>query len=294
MNICTKKLRIKAFTLVEIMMAIAIVSLLSSIVYVQTGDARDKAVDVKNQKVAKNVEIDLELALIGGLSTVRLLAQSNPSIMVTGAGVATSTDVPGASFDEKYGLSNTNPQNSLADIIESGIVPVGNDFFDTLPKVSSKLNGGISDDIYYISNGSKAIDSKGYEYTCVDPSDLAVRTNTLEGEEYGPVNGYTLIDYNPLSFQFLHLKEIPSEIYFTLSRGDRSDAKKLIIRNYYNNWWLPYRNHPSGENYLPDLPLFQNWIHQYTFSAKLPYYSDADLLQGKTFDERRYGLYTCL
>jgi len=284
----------KGFTLVELVVVIAIVSLLASITYASVSSGRDKAIDAKNKKIATNFETNLELAMLDGLTSVTQLASLNPAVSVSNTGVATSTDVPGASFDIRRGIVNTNPKNSIADIVESGIVPRIDGVLQELPKVSSRLNGGLDEEIYYISNGTQAIDSRGYEYVCVDRANLPLREFVFEGEEYGVYDGYTWISYNPSGFSALLNAEVPSEIYFTLARGDKSNEKRLVVRNYYTNFWLPHRNSEPEEDYLPDLPFFEDWIYDADFSPKMPYYSDDDFAQGKTLNEERLGIYTCL
>jgi|GEM_PF-540598 len=83
MKINTKiKSHIKAFTLIELLVVVAVIGLLSSIVYASVSTARGKASDIKIKTQAYEVMKSVELYQLSANGRVPIFSGSTPGIMV--------------------------------------------------------------------------------------------------------------------------------------------------------------------------------------------------------------------
>ena len=123
----------KAFTLIEILVTVAIISLLSSIVFASLSAAREKAVYVKAKEELRTVETAVELS--------RLSNGSYPVQQYLNSPLKTES-----SFYQEYFSENLPAAPTVSNIISAG--------------------EGEQESYVYISNGETATDSEGTDYYC--------------------------------------------------------------------------------------------------------------------------------
>jgi len=130
----------KAFTLIELLVVVAVIGLLSSIVYASVSTAREKAVVAKTSQEIKQLQNAFELSVND--------SGRYPVQMSISAGSLTP--------------SSSVVQNSIGKYI------------NPIPKVSPIIGATSEEDreYVYISNGNRAIDENNVEYYC-DGNDLS-------------------------------------------------------------------------------------------------------------------------
>jgi len=154
MKINTKiKSHIKAFTLIELLVVVAVISLLSSVVYASVSTAREKAVVAKTSKEIKQLQNAFELSVSDSGSYPVQMSVSEGSL---------TPDSPVV-------------QNSIGKYI------------NPIPKVSPIIGANNEEDrdYIYISNGNRAIDEDDVEYYCdgneLSPYEIFYKNNVEVG-----------------------------------------------------------------------------------------------------------------
>lgn len=140
----------KGFTLIELLVTIAIITLLSSIVFASVSSARDKASTRKAEVQSKEIEKAIELSR---LTSSRELVPVNSS--VASISLNEAAEDTGNTYSIIEELKEYLPKNSSGNVI--------------IPEVDRRISdSSVSDgrDYFYISNGSQAQDSENWLYMC--------------------------------------------------------------------------------------------------------------------------------
>lgn len=132
----------QGFTLIELLVTIAIISLLSSIVFASVSSARDKANFTKTKVQGKEIEKAIELSR---LSNNRLPISTTTSESMRELVISGNSPELKSSIDNYY----SGPIEEIESSVSGGSGGGGNDR-----------------DYYYISDGRDAIDEYGWKYAC--------------------------------------------------------------------------------------------------------------------------------
>jgi len=176
----------KGFTLIELLVTIAIISLLSSIVFASISSARDKANVSKAKVQGKEIEKALELSR---LSNNFLPVNTNSSQTLNEIVSSTETSEVKTAIEEYY----------------SG----------PIPSVPVSISSPTDQDYYYISNNNEAIDSGSNKYWCgvrnpVDPIPQGVIFYKVKSDDNNYENKLFIHDFSMS----------PSPSFYDLSEKD--------------------------------------------------------------------------
>ena len=213
----------KAFSLIELLVTIAIISLLSSIIFASLSSARQKAEVAKANSELKEIEKAVEITR---------LSNSNSSLPV-------QTDIT-KSFNET--TATTDP----AYVALSEVLP-------SIPETGSIINGGSEADknYIYISDGDSATDSSGTDYYCkgklneytvlykvIDDSFSLYRYVGIDGlfDEFGNTIASKMARAQPI----LHGDMVFYQNVVTYLSGDYGDIERVFSYEAYPNTSLGY------------------------------------------------------
>ena len=228
----------KAFTLIELLVTVAIISLLSSIVFASLSNAREKANVAKTVVQSKEIEKAIELGRLSNNSLPRQLDDTK-----------SIKDIVASS-------SQSSLKTAIAEYYTGDI-----------PDIPVTV-GGDENEYYYFSDGELAVDGEGRVYSCgVNVKEF--RTSPNPGQEKSLNIGESVIFYkedrlliNPEDDDLDYYKNV---LFYTVPKDSNvSDPAYSDGSSGTLSWWFDYEIHGS----------YIEWWESMDYALKIPYWEE--------------------